>query len=455
MKVVKALAATGMLGSGFKETSLKKGLSWKPDFIGCDAGSTDSGPYFLGSGETHFSHDAIKRDLRLILLGAINNKIPVIIGSAGTGGTDVHVKKVISILHEIVKEENIHFRLGTIYSDIKKEYLKSKLKNGQCKPLINAPLLTEKIIDDCSHIVGMAGVEPFIECLDDGCDVIIAGRSSDTSIYAAFPIKEKLPLGPVWHSAKILECGAACVAQRKYPDCLFASIDEAGFSIEPPNQDYYCTPLSVASHMLYENNSAFKLIEPSGTLDTSKAIYDAIDTRSVRVEGSLFEPSEKYSIKLEGARLAGYQSMILGGVRDPIILKQLDSWLNNMEQDIQKRFVTIYGEEIQDKYSMLFRVYGRDAVMGELEPIKTVGHEVGIVIEIIASTETLARSLSSVAGHIAVHYPVPEWSGLITSLAYPNSPAEVYVGPKYEFKLNHIVYPDNYKDIFSTQIVDI
>jgi hypothetical protein len=42
-KAVKVLALSGMLGSGFLESSVKRTLSWDPDFIGFDAGSTDGG----------------------------------------------------------------------------------------------------------------------------------------------------------------------------------------------------------------------------------------------------------------------------------------------------------------------------------------------------------------------------------------------------------------------------
>jgi hypothetical protein len=455
MREIRALAATGILGSGFKIESFEKGLSWKPDFIGCDAGTTDFGPYFLGSGESHFSEEAVRRDLRLILLGAQKNGIPALIGSVGTSGANIQLERTIRILKEIATAENLHFRLGVIFSEIEKEYLLNMLKLGRCEPLRNAPPLTEKTIKRSARIVGLAGAEPFIECLDNGCDVIVAGRSSDTSIYAALPIKMGFPPGPVWHAAKILECGAACVDQRKYPDCMFASIDERGFRIEPPNPDFQCTPVSVASHMLYENASSYKIVEPSGTLDARKATYQPLNPRSVRVAGSLFEPAEKYTIKIEGVQLTGYQSIIIGGVRDPVILRQLDSWLEGMQQKIHDRIQSIYGETIKENYNLLFRVYGRNAVMAELEPILDVGHEVGLLIEILADTEVLARSIASAAGHIALHHPVPEWSGLITGLALPHSPAEIFKGAMYEFNMNHIVQPDTYKDIFSIEYYNI
>ena len=88
---IRALALTGMLGSGFHESSLERALSWEPDFIGCDAGSTDSGPGSLGSGVPAQPRQGIKRDLRLGLLAAVQRRIPLLVGSAGSGGGDANL----------------------------------------------------------------------------------------------------------------------------------------------------------------------------------------------------------------------------------------------------------------------------------------------------------------------------------------------------------------------------
>ena len=50
MPEVRILAPTGVIGSGFIESSFERGVSLKPHVIACDAGSTDSGPAFLGTG---------------------------------------------------------------------------------------------------------------------------------------------------------------------------------------------------------------------------------------------------------------------------------------------------------------------------------------------------------------------------------------------------------------------
>src|SRR5215207_7632966 len=122
MKEIRILSATGILGSGFKEETMKRAMELKPDFIGADSGSTDPGPHYLGSGDTLFSEAAYKRDLRLMLLAGRAAGIPVIVGSACTSGSDQHVDKLVSIAREIAREEKLQFRLAAIYSEQDKAY---------------------------------------------------------------------------------------------------------------------------------------------------------------------------------------------------------------------------------------------------------------------------------------------------------------------------------------------
>ena len=50
MREYKILSPTGIVGYGFPEESFREGIRRKPDLIACDGGSTDPGPYYLGSG---------------------------------------------------------------------------------------------------------------------------------------------------------------------------------------------------------------------------------------------------------------------------------------------------------------------------------------------------------------------------------------------------------------------
>jgi hypothetical protein len=88
---IRVLAATGVCGSGFRQTSLEEAMRRQPHFIGCDCGSTDPGPSPLGAGITAFPRVAIKRDLRLMLLAARQAGIPLLLGSAGTAGGAPHI----------------------------------------------------------------------------------------------------------------------------------------------------------------------------------------------------------------------------------------------------------------------------------------------------------------------------------------------------------------------------
>ncbi len=448
MSEIRILSATGMLGSGFREETLQRAMALRPDFIGADSGSTDPGPYYLGSGETHFSDAAYKRDLRLMLIAGRAAKIPVIVGSACTAGNDAQLERLVGIARDIAREEKLNFKLAAIHSEQKKDYLKQKLREGRIKPLANAPHVDEGVIDRSAHIVGMCGVEPFVAALESGAEVIIAGRSSDTSIFSALPVQRGFNPATVWHAAKILECGAACVVQRKYPDCMFATLTNESFVVEPPNPEYRCDPVSVASHNLYENSTPYELVEPSGVLNTFAARYEAVSDRAVRVSGSTFKPAQRYTIKLEGAELAGYQSLIIGSVRDPIILRQLDSWLDGLMRAANDQIAAVFGKDMVSSYKFDVRVLGRNATMGRLESKTAIGHEVGLLFQVTAATQALATALMKSVGHIAVHYPVPEWTGLITSIAYPYSPAEIERGPSYRFNMNHVVEPASPHEMF-------
>ena len=89
---VRMVSASGILGYGFPEASLKAALERKPHMIGVDGGSSDPGPHYLGSGKTLNSRLAMKRDLSLLLRGAIANGIPMMVGTCGGAGGEPHLQ---------------------------------------------------------------------------------------------------------------------------------------------------------------------------------------------------------------------------------------------------------------------------------------------------------------------------------------------------------------------------
>ena len=457
MDEVRVLSPTGMLGSGFAEASLARGVELAPHVIAVDGGSTDMGPAYLGAGQPGFSRESTKRDVRLLLLARDRLAVPLIIGSCGTGGGDAGVDWIRDICLEIARDDALHFRLSLIRSEQEPADLQRWLRDGRISPLRPAPELTEEVIERSAHIVGMMGPEPIAVELERGADVILCGRASDTSLFAALPLRMGAPAGPTWHAAKILECGAACAAIRRRPDGVFGWIRDDHFEVEPLALDMICTPQSVASHTLYENADPFRIIEPGGVIETADARYEATSERAVAVRGSTFRESETYTIKLEGAEVVGYQTVIIGGVRDPYIIRQLDPWLDGMRAGFGERVEEIFGGRLTaDDYTIDVRVYGRDAVMGRLEPEReSLPHEVGLLFEVTAADQETATSLAKVFAHFAVHFPIPEWNGLITGIAYPFAPAEIERGIAYRFNMNHVVEPQDPLELFRAEQLEL
>ena len=103
---------SGMLGGGFTAESIKRGIAMGATAIAIDAGSTDSGPYYLGAGVAKTSDSAVARDLRILLAAARENRIPLIVGSCGTSGTDAGVDQVAAIAERIAAEDRLSFRMA-------------------------------------------------------------------------------------------------------------------------------------------------------------------------------------------------------------------------------------------------------------------------------------------------------------------------------------------------------
>ena len=100
-------------GIGGRE-ALRIAFSEKVDYIGVDAGSTDPGPYYLGSGKSFTDRGAVKRDVSLALPLALEQKAPFVIGTAGGAGSSLHVEWLKEIILEVAEEQGLHFKLGTI-----------------------------------------------------------------------------------------------------------------------------------------------------------------------------------------------------------------------------------------------------------------------------------------------------------------------------------------------------
>ena len=155
---MKIVALNGLLGYGYSEEALNIAFSEKVDYLGVDAGSTDPGPYYLGSGKSFTDRGAVKRDLELALPKALEQKAPFIIGTAGGAGSERHVKWLREIIFEIAKEKNLSFKLGTVLSDVSKDYVLEKFDSEKILNMSDEMPLSKEAIEQSTTIVSQIGI---------------------------------------------------------------------------------------------------------------------------------------------------------------------------------------------------------------------------------------------------------------------------------------------------------
>jgi hypothetical protein len=442
---VRVLVPVGMLGGGFPAGSVGRAKELGVDVIAVDGGSTDSGPHYLGAAVAKTARAAVARDLRLILLTAREAGIPVIVGSCGTSGTDAGVDWVYDIATEIARTERLPLKVARIYSEQSAGRLLPLLQAGRIRPLPPAGPLTAGTVARCSHIVGVLGNEPIADALAAVPDLVLAGRTTDTALIPALPLSRGLPAGPAWHGAKISECRGVCTTNPRGPGVV-VTFDATGFTVEPLDPAASCTPLTVSAHMLYENRDPFRMREPAGTLDTSQATYTAIGERQVRVEGSRFARASQYTVKLEGAAPAGYQTLIIVGIRDPRVLARLEEFRAGVLAYLQAGAAETFGLA-DDEFDLRLVAYGYDA-LGLARPASPAA-EVGLVFAATAADQATATQLAKFANPVLLHAPLPGVTAL-PSYALLGSPAEIERGQLHEFVLCHAVDVQTPAELFRT-----
>ena len=448
---IRILTPSGMLGYGFPIDHFKMGLALKPHAITIDSGSTDSGPQKLGLGEMTCSREAYVKDLEVLLEAQHAAKIPVLISSAGGDGTNLHVDVFRDIIAEIAQKRGWHFKLASIYANIPKDHIARELKAGRIEPLGPVPPLDQREIDAATVIVAQMGAEPFLKALDEseGVDVVVSGRSYDPSPTAAMAIRAGFDPALAWHMGKIMECGALCA--EPVGRNVMGYLRRDHFEIEPLNPAERCTTASVAAHTLYEKTHPFLLAGPGGTLDLSQCKYEQVTDRRVRVSGSKFIPSNPYTVKLEGAKTVGYRSIFIAGARDPIFIAQIDEILSQVIAGTRAYFSNVP----EETYQVIPHVYGKNGVMGDLEPVKTPAHELCIIVEVAAATQAIATAICNKARTSLMHSPYPGRIATAGNIASPFTPLEIALGQACEFNVYHLMKVDDPTSLFPIRYEEV
>ena len=436
MEELKVLSPTAILGYGFPEQSFKEGMRRHPDVIACDAGSTDPGPYYLGAGYSFTDNNAVKRDLSIMIPAALEEGIPLMIGTAGGCGARPHVELTVDIIREIAREQHLHFKMAVIDAEFEKDFIKEELRKGNVTPLGPAPELTEESVDECIHIVGQMGEEPYIKALEMGAQVILAGRSYDPCEFSALAISKGFPKALAIHMGKILECAAITALPGSGSDCMLGTLRKDSFVVEPLNPERKCTTLSVAAHSLYEKSNPYELPGPGGAIDLHKTTFTQLSESHVEVRGTEFVPTEDYYVKLEGVRRVGYRTISPAATHDPVMISQIDEVIRGVRSRVEDNF------KMKDRQDIWldFKVYGKKGVMHMFpETPESSSDELLIIIEAVAPTQEEANTLCSFARSTMLHYGYEGRISTAGNLAFPFSPSDCHMGEVFEFNVYHLL----------------
>ncbi len=451
---MRLLAASGMLGYGFAEESFSRAVSMGVDLIGCDAGSMDPGPYFLGAGVPFVSRRACKRDLALMLEAGVRTGTPVVLGSAGGGGGEPHLEWTRLLIEEIAAERGLSFRMALIHAEQDPAMLGDALDAGRIHALGPIAELKHDALAQATRIVAMMGVEPLQAAFEAGAQVVVAGRCSDAAIYASLPLALGQDPGLAWHLGKIIECAGQVIEPRTGQDCVLGELARDHFLVEPAHPEKRCTRIRIAAHTMYENPSPYELTEPGGVLDTRGCGYEQVDARTVRVSGSRFHPSAGYTVKLEGVTALGFRTVFVAGVRDPGLIAGIEDFVTVCRGRVANEAASLGVDP--DSYTLNVRIYGRDAVMGAREPVRNPNpHEIGIVVDVIAPDEDTSRAIMAKVRYALLHTDFRGRKCISGNLAIPFSPSDLPAGEAYRFSVWHTLELDDPLAPFPMEMIEV
>ena len=449
--MTRVLIPSGALGLDYDKSALARGVAMKPDLIAIDGGSTDSGPSYLGRGVSKYARSSTKTEWKGLIAAARDAGCPLAIGTAGTCGTDSTVDWLLEITRECLAELGMTAKIATLKSQQNPAEIARALATGRVSPLPAAPEVNAETVTSCTNIVALAGAEQMAAAIATGADIIIAGRTTDTATIAALPIVRGDHAGAAWHGAKIGECGAISTTHPA-SGVLVVDFDATGFTVYPLADGARATPDTIMAHMLYENSDPFILHEPGGHLDVTRAGYTALDDTRVRVEGSEWVASDQYTVKLEGARIAGHQTLLMATVRDPHYVANAQAWLDDIAKKHAAKVLDRMGLP-PEAYRCDLRLIGVDATLGALENKGGAAPEVGVLCVITADDQATANEIGKLMNPYLLHHALTTDEPMPT-FAFPFSPAEIDRGPHYAFCLHHVLTLDDPMAAFRLEVLD-
>ncbi len=450
-RTMRIVCPNGHLGfAPIKTGSFAIGVDSDPDLICADSGSCDIGPGPLGADISSSPLAWQTHDLEQMLLAARRRGVPMIIGSAGDTGTNSRVDLFVGIIRELAQKHGLaKFRVGWFHSEVPRALLEARLASGEAiEGLDGRAALDAATLAATDRIVAVAGVHPFIALLDAGADVIIGGRSSDCAIFAAPALRAGFPEALAYYYGKVLECASFCAEPYAGKESVLGEITMEDVKVTALLPEQRCSVASVAGHAMYERSNPYYEYVLGGRMDMSACHYEQYDARTCRITGPRFVPDKELRVKLEGAGKVGERYVGMVGVRDPYTIAHIDEVIGWARRQVRERF----GET---GYELHYTVYGRDGVMGALEPLRDKpGHELCIVVQGVAPTTAMAEELCMTGLRQMFYARLPQVKGTAGGVAFAFDEV-LPASPAYRWTINHTMRVDDPMALFRTGLIEV
>ena len=245
-----------------------------------------------------------------------------------TNAGGMNVKACVEKAKEAIREGGYHLKVGYVLGDDVRELIPQLRAQGITMKHMDTGEDIDRILPNMVNANVYYGVEPIVKCLEDGADIIILGRSTDTAMFEAPLIYEFGWKLDDWTAkatgilaGHLCECGAQATGGNydydwehvPSPENLgypIAEISEKGSLVltKTKNTGGLVTPQSVKEQLLYEIHDPSKYITPDVVADFSKITLEEIERDHVAVRGVTGTPAPD-TLKLCVGYLEGYRTI--------------------------------------------------------------------------------------------------------------------------------------------------
>jgi hypothetical protein len=374
---------------------IDQAVEWGLDVIVSQGTGKDFGPHMLGSG-TQFPVRNFKENIRPYIKAAHRLHIPFVL-SVGIAGAHQQLAECLEAFDELCREEALDLEVAVISGDVDPALIRKKLEAGVAIPRMDdhdalPELLRVEDVDVSANIVAQMGPEPIMAALELGVDGVITGRALDVGLFMAPALRAGASKATAALFGKLMECCGVALYPGDPGVAIYGEIeDDDAIVIRSPDPANECRVRNLAAHSFYERKNPFREENPGGYLDLDDVTYEQLDTQSVRVRGPKWGETP-YTVKLEGAASMGFRAINVAGIREPRYVDCAPEVIERIKEELRTADRFAHLREGVD-YHLNVTLYGRDAVLGDIEPRRGDEHELGAVIDAVGPTAEMAREL--------------------------------------------------------------